>query len=760
MGEPLVSAMNAPTSLRDAMESDNTPQSSLESHISADRPITTKSDDRLNRSGFASAIAKVIQHWRNKPSLVIGLFGDWGSGKSSIKNLVIEALSENSGGRIPVVEFSPWQVSGQDILNDVFFREIGEALGKTGKGDDATLKRRVARWKLYSSVLSVAANVARAWKSATNPVQSPTLSLLAETTSLTLDTSAAVVKSGAEGTESEATLETLSLSELKASISDDLAGLTTPILVVLDDIDRLTKEEIRLVLQLVKANADFPNMIYLLLAQKDTVVKALDEIAPDNGETFLEKIVQVGFDVPVMNRKQLQSSLFEGLNKLLTGDSLSARFDKAHWGSLFPAIYPLFRNLRDLNRFLGSLAFHIEVFRNGETFEVNPVDLIGLEVLRVFEPNVYRRLPQEKEVLTLESRGFRDKKRDEDKRRTDDLVGLASNERKDSVSKLIAELFPPSGLLRGHFSASDEQENRWFKELRVCSYKAFDRYFQLATPEGDVSQADIDELIGQMSNKESLQGIFAGLTRRGLLETMFQRLHSLSEALPLDHAPAFLAALFELEFEEREYDLFETPPKDRVVGFTFWYLHRMDERARVDTLKAALTATDGIGIAVNVAGSFIRFAEPKGQIEPFLESEEAREELKGACLAAIKRVTKQSPSFTPQLDLCFLRYWVSWDPDAAAAWLLAYLQTRANVVHFLQSIVSTSNGTGGRKRYFILSSLGELIKLDELRKRVSTYLNGDLNDEEGELLKLVNASFKRIDAGITEDPYQIIQGYQ
>ena len=186
----------------------------------------------------------------------------------------------------------------------------------------------------------------------------------------------------------------------------------------------------------------------------------------------------------------------------------------------------------------------------------------------------------------------------------------------------------------------------------------------------------------------------------------------------------------------------------------------MDERTRVDTLKAALTATDGIGIAVNVAGSFVRFAEPKGQIEPFLESEETREELKEACLAAIKRVTKQSSSFTPQLDLCFLRYWVSWDPDAASAWLLTYLQTRANVVHFLQSTVSTSNGTGGRKRYFILSSLGELIRLDELRERVSTYLTGDLSGEEGELLKLVNASFKRIDNGVAEDPYQIIQGYQ
>jgi hypothetical protein len=739
------------------MENDNTTKSSLESHISADRPITSKSDDRLNRSGFAAAIAKVIRQWRNKPSLVIGLFGDWGSGKSSIKNLVIEALSEIDGDRIPVVQFSPWQVSGQDILNEVFFREIGEALGKTGKGDDATLKRRVARWKLYSSALSVAATVARAWKSATNPLQSPTLSLLAATTSLTLDTSAAVVKSGAEGIESEGTLETPSLSELKASISDDLAGLKTPILVVLDDIDRLTKGEIRLVLQLVKANADFPNMIYLLLAQKDTVVKALDEIAPDNGETFLEKIVQVGFDVPVINRKQLQSFLFEGLNKLMTGDSLSARFDKAHWGSLFPAIFPLFRNLRDLNRFLGSLAFHIEVFRNGETFEVNPVDLIGLEVLRVFEPYVYRRLPREKEVLTLEPRWLRDKKREEDKRRIESLLGLASSERRNWVEKLIAELFPPAALSHSLYSYGNDQENGWFRDLRVCSYQAFDRYFQLATPEGDVSQADIDELISQMSDEKALREIFAGLARRDLLETMLLRLHSLSETLPIDHASTFLASLFEVEIEEREYGFIETHPKARITGITYWYLHRLDERSRIDAVKEALNKTRGIGIAVDTVGLFANShrAESSGSPEPFVASDEGREELKHACLSAIRRVTGENPLLSLKADLGFLRYWSWWDSDAVAAWLSTYLQTRENVVHFLQSSVSTSSGTGGNRRYILLSHLEKLITLEELKGRISMYLDGDYSEEESEILNLVNASFKRIDEGKTEDPYLI-----
>ena len=60
------------------MQNDPSHMSSLESYVSADLPIKAKKDDRLNRVAFSEALARVIRSWRKKPSLVIGLFGEWG----------------------------------------------------------------------------------------------------------------------------------------------------------------------------------------------------------------------------------------------------------------------------------------------------------------------------------------------------------------------------------------------------------------------------------------------------------------------------------------------------------------------------------------------------------------------------------------------------------------------------------------------------------------------------------------------------------
>jgi predicted KAP-like P-loop ATPase len=57
-----------------------------------DQPIKSKTEDILGRNQFAQSLGQAIIDYKAKESLVIGLFGEWGSGKSSIINMTLEYI--------------------------------------------------------------------------------------------------------------------------------------------------------------------------------------------------------------------------------------------------------------------------------------------------------------------------------------------------------------------------------------------------------------------------------------------------------------------------------------------------------------------------------------------------------------------------------------------------------------------------------------------------------------------------------------------
>jgi predicted KAP-like P-loop ATPase len=81
--------------------------------LSADRPITIAGEDKLGRASFAEAIARAVTAWHGKDSLVLALYGPWGSGKSSVKNMVIDILHRQSTSRSLIVDFNPWQIANR-----------------------------------------------------------------------------------------------------------------------------------------------------------------------------------------------------------------------------------------------------------------------------------------------------------------------------------------------------------------------------------------------------------------------------------------------------------------------------------------------------------------------------------------------------------------------------------------------------------------------------------------------------------------------
>lgn len=119
-----------------------------------DKPIETEKDDFLSRKGFSQHLGKALLNWEEKESIIIAIYGEWGSGKSSAINLAYEYIQKLEEKNKPtIIEFNPWLFSEQDNLSEHFFNEIAKELEirKDSDGD----KKIAEKFLFYSSLLSL-----------------------------------------------------------------------------------------------------------------------------------------------------------------------------------------------------------------------------------------------------------------------------------------------------------------------------------------------------------------------------------------------------------------------------------------------------------------------------------------------------------------------------------------------------------------------------------------------------------------------------
>ena len=129
----------------------NSPDPDVSLIDGADAPIRSLSEDRLGRRPFAQALAAEVMAAPVARGYVIGLTGPWGSGKTSILNMTVDAL----GDQAVVVQFNPWMFSGTEALVSSFFAEISKQLAKK----ETKLKDIAGKLATYGQVLSPLAAV-------------------------------------------------------------------------------------------------------------------------------------------------------------------------------------------------------------------------------------------------------------------------------------------------------------------------------------------------------------------------------------------------------------------------------------------------------------------------------------------------------------------------------------------------------------------------------------------------------------------------
>jgi predicted KAP-like P-loop ATPase len=719
---------------------------SLISFVSADRPIERRQEDRLKRGPFVSQLARVLREWRHRDSLVIALFGPWGSGKTSLVNLVLEHLGEHDQ-KPEVVSFNPWQWSGHEQLTAAFFKEIQTKLGHADASEDA--KHAAKLMKSYGAflatgkeVLSGIPEVAQATLAliafaGVSPVFYPPLAqywsvigaVAVAGTLLTvlLSKSQLVLEAYAKWKEARSELDKRTLAELKAELSSELRKLDRQFLIVIDDIDRLSPQEMREIFQLVKANADFPNFVYLLAFQRSSVA-ALKDIPDNGGDAFLEKIIQIGFDVPPVDRSAIDAILMERLNAIFRVEMEKHRFDQERWLNVYhDGLREYFSDLRDVNRFAASLAFYTTLFRANGLIEVNSVDLTALEVFRVFEPRLYARLSMSEVLMTATSMPD-GTQREAVQTSITNLLLEVDESRRHRAQEVLKVLFPNREWAFGGSQYGADFYEGWLKDLQVCCKETFPRYFQLQLKSSDISQGELATLFEAMEEPVLFEELLTAHADSGRLIGVLDMLEPRLDEVALANIPVVIAAICNIGEKMPEPD-----PGSFVPSYS-WTLSRIVRRLllrepekgeRADALRGAIIADAGMGEAIAIiASEERRQAKKDGHDE--LVSPEQLQDLIGACLERLRKAANDG--VLPQRrDLAHLLYrWKGWGTaDEVRAWVSSILEQDQGVIAFLKGFThrSTSQGFGDsfvRVSWFMrIGELEEFADVATLERRVA-----------------------------------------
>jgi len=522
-----------------------------------DNPILGSTGDVLGRAIVAHDFAQSIRELDASQGIVVGVLGAWGHGKTSFVNLMREQFAE--APELAVVDFNPWLFSGQQQLSDVFFREIAAELRLKDQSRFGVIAEGLND---YGDVLSPLAIIPwfggwfdRAFKAT--------------------KIAATWLSDRKKGSRT-----------LRDQVTDALTELEQPIVVVIDDIDRLTSTEIRDIFKLVRLTASFPNVVYLLAFDRTRVEQALSEEGVP-GRAYLAKILQLSFDVPMIPRELLRRQVFERLEELLDGIE-DLRFTQTLWADIyFEVIEPLIGNLRDVTRFALSARPTLRALGG----EVETVDLLALEALRVFRPELFQALHTARIALT-QTHDFNDRSDTEQgKAQIDALLAHAENE-PSVVPALIHRVFPAALFYTENNRFGSEFENKWRRERRVAHISHLDLYFGRSMPSDLVVFHLAERANALLSDRAELEAFLDSLPR-DQLEDVIAGLESYEDEFPQQAAiPASIVLLNKVASipERAGRGMFDVMSRDIVVTRVVLRLLRRidDEAAREQAVRQIL----------------------------------------------------------------------------------------------------------------------------------------------------------------------------
>lgn len=315
------------------------------------------SDDKYARDIPAKLLVdKILSTFNDskadKGSFVININEAYGFGKTSFLHILERQLLKSSQPCL-YIDYRPWLCENEQAIVKEFFTLLSEKLKDYNLNDDIS--------QYTAQLIDSTSQVAPWWAKVP-------LSLIAKN------------------------IKTRPLQEIHDTIRDALITIDKPIIVTIDDVDRLQEKELTAVLKLIRDTADFPNIFYIVAAENAHLHQMLSRMGVQHPEIYLKKFFNLDFLLPAHESIPIQI-LFEELKKILQIYHYSSHL-VTHMSlmvSQMPHLDKIFSNMREVYRFLNTYTSSLDLLKIHNNLScINPYELLCLTIIKHLRIDVYK----------------------------------------------------------------------------------------------------------------------------------------------------------------------------------------------------------------------------------------------------------------------------------------------------------------------------------------------------------------------------------
>jgi len=686
-----------------------------------DIPISSVDEDLFNRKGFAEIIANSIQSYSQSSSrsFVFGISGEWGSGKTSTINMVKGILSKpKDDERFRIIEFTPWFFHGGSGLVSEFLTQFAIALS----GADRQFKTTAVKALELAQVL---------W-----PLKY--LPGIGKVVDATLDASSSLSRFLKENRQT--------VNEMKDEINRKIKNTGIKLLVIIDDLDRLSDKETAEMLMAIRCIADFENTFYLLAYDHSLLVQACDKIQKNFGEQYIGKIIQLPATLPSFTKRELKNYFLGEINNLPEWRELSFPKKERFESLISDGLSESFRNPRDVIRFMNLFPIKLRNARG----ELDPIDLFCLTMIEVFGHELFIHIKEKESILTGQSmlNKVGDKERQEHKEEiANDLEGifLRLNSFGPISRRILLRLFP---TIREYFPdvsariGEDESGPSLRANWRIAHPDCFESYFCFSIPPEVIGKIEMERIIQASANQQDLEKHFEHFKSKEQLFELFSSIEDFASSKEVSLTKDQVRNLSDILVMESDNiiipeGIVETKKRmaTKIVKKLILTSSSMDERKeivnyliqRADQGKSKIALTY-ISVLVFLVAGFYH------DIEDRFEDSVTRE-LVEKMLALIERKTDDIDVFVKNEDaMTILFYWQQWGKDNKQfqSFLRKLRESNLHLLQFIASSASKSISTEKpHVRYEVYRRYFEDLELIEtISKEAKNLLS--LLDDQGE----------------------------